>query len=236
MTEKDPVLDAVFFDFDGVIVDSEPLHWEAFCRVLNPAGMTIAWDDYVEKYLGFDDRGVFREVFRHARKPLPERELAELIETKAQAFEELVRTKKPKPYPGAVELIRSLSGRVPVALCSGALKRDVTPILDSLGIGKAFDVMVTADDVHASKPDPASYLLAFERLLAAFPGRRIRVDFSVAIEDTPAGITAARGAGIRVVALANTYPSALLRDTVCVLESLDGITLRELGKLAALPG
>ena len=231
MTDPTSMPDAVLFDFDGVIVDSEPLHCAAFVRVLEPLGMALSWDDYAEKYLGYDDRGVFREVFKNAGRELEDARLRTLIEAKAQAFEDLARTQQPKSYPGVVELIRSLAGRVPLALCSGALRRDVTPILAGLGIDRAFDVLVTADDVHASKPDPSSYLLALERLRATFPRRRIRTDRSVAIEDTPAGITAAQGAGVCVLALANTYPPEVLRNAARVVASLENVGLRELGAL-----
>lgn len=232
MTDSSVRPDAVLFDFDGVIVDSEPLHWAAFERILAPLGVRIAWDDYVERYLGFDDRGVFREVFKDAGKPLDEAKLPALIEAKAAAFEALVHEQNPKPYPGVVELIRKLSGAVPLALCSGALRRDVMPILKKLGLERAFDVMVTADDVHISKPDPSSYVLAVERLREGHAGRAIRAERSVAIEDTPAGISAARGAGLRVLALLNTYPKHQLGDATRVVESLDGVGVEDLGKMA----
>ena len=233
MTEQTSIPDAVLFDFDGVIVDSEPLHCAAFVRVLEPLDMALSWREYAEKYLGYDDRGVFREVFKNAGRELEDARLQVLIEAKAQAFEELARTQKPKSYPGVVELLHSLAGRVPLALCSGALRRDVSPILAGLGVDRVFDIFVTADDVHASKPDPSSYLLALERLRAAFPRKRIRAERSVAIEDTPAGIEAARGAGLRVLAVSNSHPVQKLSRADRILTSLAEVLPSDLQRLTA---
>jgi beta-phosphoglucomutase len=226
-------LDAVVFDFDGVIVNSEPLHHEAFGRVLGLLGLSFTWEEYLSHYLGFDDRDAFREVFRRRGRSVDEVEIRELIHAKAGAFEELVREKGADPFPGVVALIRRIhDAAIPLALCSGALKRDVDPILRTLELDRAFAVTVTADDVTVSKPDPASYRVAIERLGESLPERTIRAKRSVAVEDTPAGIEAARGAGLKVLAISNSYPSEVLRGAARVVASLEGVTLRDLGAMA----
>lgn len=226
-------LAAVIFDFDGVIVDTEPLHCEAFRRVLEPMGLAFTWDEYVDHYLGFDDRDAFREAYRrHGRAP-DEGALPSLIAGKAKAFQALVEEKGARPYPGVVALIHRLAGRVPLGLCSGALRGDVEPILGRLGILRRFDVIVTAEDVAASKPDPASYVLAVKRLAAASPGRGITAARCVAVEDTPAGIEAARGAGLRVLALSNSHPADRLAAATRVVDSLERVALRDFEALVA---
>jgi beta-phosphoglucomutase len=226
-----PMLAAVIFDFDGVIVDSEPLHHQAFADALAGDGIRHTWEEYVQGFIGFDDRDALREMFKRAGRPLNEDRLQELVAAKGIAFQHVLDRRGVKPYPGAVELIRRLNGEVPLALCSGALRQDIVPILDKLQLTLAFNVAVTADDVPASKPDPASYRLAVERLAATFPDRRITADRCLAIEDTPAGIQAARGAGVRVLAVSNSHPPEQLTGAVRVVESLKDLSRERLNHL-----
>jgi len=220
------MLNAVIFDFDGIIVDTEPLHYRAFQEILEPLGLGYSWQEYLERYMGFDDRDAFREVFQVAGRPLSDHEFKECIEEKAQAFLRIVSGGVP-PYPGVVELIRSISGNLPLALCSGALRSDIDPILAQLGLTGAFDVLVTADEVAASKPDPESYRLALRRLQELFPGR-VDAAASLAVEDTPAGIASATGAGLKVLAVTNSYPAERLGGACRVVDSLAGVDLEAL--------
>ncbi|NVN97852.1 MAG: HAD family phosphatase [Geobacteraceae bacterium] len=217
------MLKAVIFDFDGIIVDSEPLHYKAFQRVLEPLGASFSWDDYIETYMGFDDRDAFREAFARAGKTLDDARLHELIAQKAELFQH-VAADGVTAYPGVCELIRAISGNLPLAICSGALRSDIVPILATLGLTGCFDCMVTADDVPQSKPDPASYLEAVKRLQFCFPEKMILAENAVAIEDTPAGISSAKGAGLKVVAVTNSYAATELTTADAVV-----ITLAELG-------
>jgi beta-phosphoglucomutase len=220
------MLNAVIFDFDGIIVDTEPLHYRAFQEILEPMGLGYSWQEYLERYMGFDDRDAFREAFQVAGRPLSDNELKECIEEKAQAFLRIVSGGVP-PYPGVVELIRAISGNLPLALCSGALRSDIDPILAQLGLTAAFDVLVTADEVAASKPDPESYRLALHRLQGLFPGA-IAAAASLAVEDTPAGIASATGAGLKVLAVTNSYPAERLTAACRVVDSLAGVDLEAL--------
>ncbi|WP_298271263.1 HAD family phosphatase [Geobacter sp.] len=224
------MLTAVIFDFDGIIVDTEPLHYRAFQAILEPLGLGYPWEEYVRLYMGFDDRDAFREAFRAGGRTLAGHELERLIEHKAAAFQEIIAGGVPA-YSGVVELIRSIRGRFPLGLCSGALRGDILPILAGLGLSDAFDVLVTAEEVAASKPNPASYRLAAERLAAAFPERGITPPTCLAIEDTPAGIASATGAGMPVVAVTNSYPADQLRGAFLVVDSLADLRLETLQQL-----
>jgi beta-phosphoglucomutase len=221
---------AVIFDFDGIIVDSEPLHYKAFQKVLEPFGAHFTWDEYTEKYMGFDDRDAFREAFKACRIPLDNNKLATLIATKAALFHQ-VAAEGVVAYPGVVTLIRSLSGKVPLAICSGALRSDIEPVLSMLAIENAFDCLVTAEDVAASKPDPASYRLAVERLQQLFPEVAITHGETVAIEDTPAGIASAKGAGLKVLSVTNSYPGAELAAADMIVNSLADVNVEVLASL-----
>lgn len=220
------MLDAVIFDFDGVIVDTEPLHYKAFQEILVPLGLGYSWQEYLELYMGFDDRDAFRESFRAAGRTLSADALKNLIDDKAEAFLKIVSVGV-APYPGVVELIRSISGNLPLGLCSGALRSDIDPILAQLGLSDAFDTLVTADEVAASKPDPQSYRLTLQRLQELFPDR-IAPAASLAIEDTPAGIASATGAGLKVLSVTNSYPEDRLTGACRVVDSLVGVDLEGL--------
>lgn len=212
--------EAVIFDFDGVIVDTEPLHYRAFQKILEPLGLGYGWDDYLETYIGYDDRDAFRAAFTAAGRTLAPEQLVHLVTTKADIFQEVIRDGVTS-YPGVVQLVRRIkTSGIPLAICSGALRSDILPILELLAIGECFDVIVTADDVARSKPDPASYRHAFERLkreghINGTPSG------ALAIEDTPAGIASAKGAGLTVLAVTNSYPCQELRSADYIIDSLE---------------
>ena len=212
-------VEAVIFDFDGVIVDTEPLHYAAFQRTLEPHGLHFTWQEYVNIYIGFDDRDAFRHAFASQEMKLSQEWLHTLIGQKAVFFTEIIRAGV-AAYPGVLELIFSLNAsKIPLAICSGALRSDIDPILAMLDISDCFDIIVTADDVAASKPDPECYLLAFEKLQSVHH-TSFSKDATIAIEDTPAGISAAKAAGLMVCAVTNSYPAIRLEEATFATDSL----------------
>jgi len=218
-----PIPEAVLFDFDGILVDSEPMHYRAFIEVLDPLGMGFPWKEYVEIYMGFDDRDAFREAFRAKGIDLDDANLAKLVAAKSRAFLEGLRGGV-AAYPGAVPMIEFLhAARRPMALCSGALRADIDPILAQLGVARRFDVIVSADDVRRSKPDPESYALAFRRLSEIYPADLTAPGNSVAVEDTPAGIRSAKDAGLKVLAVTNSYGPGELAEADWIVDSLENV-------------
>jgi beta-phosphoglucomutase len=212
--------EAVIFDFDGVIVDTEPLHYAAFQRLLEPLGLGFSWGQYVDTYMGFDDRDAFTEAFKAHGTGLSATALQSFIDRKADLFQEIVRDGI-SAYPGVVDLIRGIrASRTPLAISSGALRSDIGPILETLGIAGCFDVIVTAEDVARSKPDPECYRLA-HTMLNEFWRLNLTPGQVLAIEDTPAGIAAAKGAGLCVIAVTNSYPAAHLSQADHIVETLD---------------
>lgn len=201
--------DAVIFDFDGVLVDSEPLH----CRTIAETAADFSlpaptWTDYASTLMGYDDRDAFRALYRRAGLPPPSPDLlSAVVAAKAARFAALAEQGLVPEIPGAADAVRAVAAQKPVALCSGALRTDVLPVLRHLRLENTFAVLVTADDVNASKPDPASYHLAQRRLLALHPALRA----FLAVEDTPDGIQSARAASLPVLGLAtHATPSDLL--------------------------
>ncbi len=212
------MISAVIFDFDGVIADSERLHWSAFNVVLNPLERTISWEEYLGEFIGFDDR----DAFRHALPSITADELTQLIAKKATAFQTLQEGGEAIALPGVVTLIQHLASRLPIAICSGALQGDILPIIKRLGVADAFTVLVTAEDTPRSKPDPAPYILT---------AKRLGISNGLVIEDTPAGIASAKGAGLNVLAVTNSYAAEFLTQADAVVDSLEGLTLERLNAL-----
>jgi len=222
-----PRPEAVLFDFDGILVDSEPMHYRAFIEILDPLGMGFPWKEYVQIYMGFDDRDAFREAFRGKGIDLDDANLGKLVAAKSESFLRGLRAGV-TAYPGAVPLIESLhAAGFPLALCSGALRSDIDPILAQLGVARRFDVIVSTDDVRRSKPDPESYALSFARLAERHPTLLTVPEKSVAVEDTPAGIRSAKGAGLRVLAVTNSYGAGELSDADWIVESLESVRIEE---------
>ena len=212
--------EAVIFDFDGVIVDTEPLHYAAFQRLLEPLGLGFSWEQYVETYMGFDDRDAFMEAFKAHPTGLTVTDIQSFIDRKADLFQEIIRDGI-TAYPGVVDLIKRIrASNTPLAISSGALRSDIDPILQTLGITDCFDIIVTAEDVAKSKPDPESYQLAHTKL-NTFHSLNLPAQLVLAIEDTPAGITAAKGAGLQVLAVTNSYPAEQLSQADVITKTLD---------------
>jgi HAD superfamily hydrolase (TIGR01509 family) len=221
---------AVLFDCDGVIADSEPLHLRAFQEALAPLGITITPTEYAERYLGFDDRGVFTEALRLHGRPVDPATIASLMTTKAVRFRGVLETEV-RIYPGVVEFVRTLAG-LPLAVVSGALREEIEIILRHAGVRDAFSVIVGAEDVQAGKPDPDGFL----RGLAALSGaaRAIAPADCLVVEDSLAGLEAATRAGMRRLAVTNSYPAAELRVVAdLVVPTLAGLTLAGVRRLFA---
>ena len=219
---------AVIFDFDGVIVDSEPLHYRAIQAALATVGLGFGYDEYLARYVGFDDRDVFREALRAAGQAVAEDRVAALCRLKAAAFRHLLDGDIPA-VAGAAPLIRELAAQgVPLAVASGALEAEIRFVLGRLGLTDCFSVVVSSDQVAVSKPDPATYRLAVERLTAAFPNRGIRAGACLAIEDTACGVASARGAGLRVLALTTTTTALDLAGADWVRPDLSGVSAEDI--------
>ena len=196
-------IQAHIFDFDGILADTERLHWQAMQEVLAPHNATFSWETYERDYIGYDDRDALQHALKAANQACAPELLQTLIRQKAAAFLHSVHHTHVPPFPGAIAAVKAAAAHGPVALCTGALASDIAPLLTQFGIRELFQHIVTAEDVPASKPDPASYVLACK-------GLGIPPTACLAIEDTPHGLQAARGAGCQTLGVAQTHaPEAL---------------------------
>jgi HAD superfamily hydrolase (TIGR01509 family) len=208
----------VLFDFDGVIVDTEPLHLAAFRRALEPEGIRLSDAHYYDTYLGYDDHDAIVAALREIGR-VPDREVVRvLMARKAAHFLELVHAGV-RLFPGVPEFVTEAGARGPLAIGSGALRDEIELILERVGLRDAFAAIVSADDVQHGKPDPETYRRALAALVTTSPG--LAAHECLVIEDSVAGVRAAKAAGMRCLAVTNSCPRAALEaEADLVVDSL----------------
>ena len=225
-------LQAIIFDFDGVIADSERLHLRAYQDVLRDERISLPGEAYYERYLGYDDVGVFKALAKDFARPWTDAEIADLIARKGARYEALAAEGE-MLFPGAAAFIRAASAAVPTAIASGALSHEIHEVLERAQLSDAFLAVVGADHTARSKPNPDPYLEAFARLQAA-SGRALDPARTVAIEDSHWGLDAARAAGLRTVAVTNTYAASEIAGAAeLTVAGLDALDLGMLDRLCA---
>jgi HAD superfamily hydrolase (TIGR01509 family) len=198
---------ATLFDFNGVLVDDEHVHIASFREVLLPLGVTFDDATYTERYLAFDDAGAFRAMLADAGKAATEAEIARLIEAKKPVYMARIATDL-VVFDGAAELVRRRARRGLVGIVSGALRHEIEHALTIMGVREAVAFIVAAEDTQACKPDPEGYVLG-AAAVEARGGRRGEI---VVIEDSMAGIEAARAVGLRCAGVAHSYAADRLRE------------------------
>ena len=193
---------AVIFDFDGVILDSEPIHYEACCNVLKKLGLVLTYEEYTEKYFGLSDKDMFPKLLEDKGYNFLAERVNLLIDEKNKYYINLINNRDNLPFIPDVELYIDfvLQEKKQVAICSGSTRNEVMAALARLKQGdllRYFNTVVTAEDVKYGKPSPEGYLLTAERL-GVSPNK------CLVIEDSPYGVEAAKSAGMYVVGLLTT--------------------------------
>jgi beta-phosphoglucomutase-like phosphatase (HAD superfamily) len=226
---------AVIFDFNGVLVDDEQVHFELFREILDEEGLSLTAQDYHERYLGLDDRGCFEAVLAESGRVVDGPALDDLVARKARRYI-TVAAAGLRFFPGAAECLRVLARRWPLAINSGALRPEIEFALEQLGCRDRVVAIVSAEDTTRCKPDPQGYLLALEALRrqpGAAPGQsqsqaqaNLQAEQCLVVEDSLAGVVSAKGAGMWAVGIAHTYPAEALREAGAdaVINGLDTLT------------
>ena len=225
------MLRAIIFDFDGVIADSEPLHFASFRDVLAEEGIALSEAEYYAQYLGFDDVGALTSIGTRQPEPWSATRVAALAARKAERFEALQRDVAVL-FPGAAHAIRRAAAEVPIAIASGALRGEIERVLEHAGLASCFTAIVGADDTPLSKPAPDPYLHALAQLSDAV-GESLSPSACVAIEDSIWGLESARAAGLHTVAVAQTYTHAELPLADLVIPSIAALDLAILRALVS---
>jgi HAD superfamily hydrolase (TIGR01509 family) len=218
------MLRAVIFDFNGIIVDDEPIHFDLFRRVLGEEGIVLTEEVYYERYLGYDDRGAFLAGFRDNGRPLNDDQVRSLIERKAVYYQEAIRNHV-TIFPGVKELIIELKQSLPLAVASGALRHEIDAILQTAGLRQFFDAIVAAEDVTQGKPAPEIFLKALAALNALGGVPPIQPGECLVIEDSKEGVRGARLAGMKCLAVTNSHPAELLGEANAIVKSLQEVSL-----------
>ena len=206
-------LKAVLFDFNGVIINDEPLHEKLIEQILIEENLRPIPGEFQQVCLGRSDRVCLTELLNRRGRVVSESYLIQLMQRKAQAYQQQLDSMQKLPlYSGLDDLIfqvRSL--HLKLAIVSGAMRSEIELVLNRANLAPHFPVIVAGDDIKTSKPEPDGYLLAVERLNQEYPDLQLQPSECLAIEDTPAGIQAAKRAGISVVGVANTYPFHMMQ-------------------------
>jgi len=182
---------AILFDFDGVLLDSEPVHWACWAEELATLGLTLTWDFYRRECIGIDDRDMLRRMAREADPPRDWRELWALYPAKKERFRARMEA-QPAFDPALDMLLDRLHTSYRLAVVSSSSCSEIEPLLEAGGLRAHFDTVVGGEQVRHHKPAPEPYLLAAERL---------GISSALVLEDSAAGMASGRAAGFEVLAV-----------------------------------
>jgi beta-phosphoglucomutase len=192
--------DAILFDFDGVLVDSEPVHHAVWQEVLAPYDIKLSWDEYQRRCIGVSDKEMILELCAIAGRPDEFERLWNEYPRKRSILRERMIAAPPS-FEDSIALVQSLAAGLPVAVVTSSARNEVEPVLECMGIRSCFSTCVFGEDVGRLKPDPEPYLLAASRLGVSRP---------LVIEDSGAGCASARAAGFEFVRV--TAAAAMARE------------------------
>jgi len=202
---------AIFFDFNGVIIDDETIQMKAYQEVLSGHEIALTEELYFGA-LGMDDRTFVRSMFEHAKKPLSDPLLAEVLGAKTDLHRQMIE--ELPLFPGVLNFLKSASREFQLGLVSMANLTEVSYVFQRANLTPLFSVIVTAEDASVCKPAPDCYLTGLLKLNELRQQERelpLLASECLAIEDSPPGIQSARAAGMRTLGVTNTVSEEALR-------------------------
>jgi beta-phosphoglucomutase len=206
------MIQAILFDFNGVIIDDERIHLKAYREVLTEEAIPLTDEDYFAS-LGMDDAAFVRAAYARAGKPLSDEMMSELIKREHLLHREMINTDLPVSS-GVVAFIKQAARRYDLGIVSMAERSEIDHVLKLAGIQEEFSVIVSAEPGRKHKPAPDCYQRALELLNENRRGERtlpLLAHECLVIEDSPPGIEAARAAGMRAIGVTTTVSEAALR-------------------------
>ena len=206
-------LKAILFDFNGVIINDEPIHQELISEILIAENLSFDQTELHNLSLGRSDRACLTDLFNRDGRVVTEEYLTKLITAKATAYRAKLQQLQTLPiYPDVTKFLAQLQQqKLTIALVTGALRQQVELILQQTNLTQYFSVIIAGDDITTSKPEPDGYLLAVIKLNQQHPELNLQSHECLVIEDSIAGIEAAKRAKMQVVGIANTYPLHVLQ-------------------------
>src|SRR5213593_107596 len=157
------MLRAIIFDFNGIIIDDEPLHYQSMRDIVAPLGIEISMEEYWNRYLPFDDEACLDAICRDYSRRLDGPRRQEMLRNKNKLYHQMLQNQYPL-FPGVSGLVDAASQKYPLAIASGARREDIERTLAATGLLRFFSVVVGAEDFELGKPHPESFLLALKRL------------------------------------------------------------------------
>ncbi len=206
------MIQAILFDFNGVIIDDEPLHMAAYQDALREQGIELTESDYYGA-LGMDDKTFVRRVFELSKRSLTEDILRVVLEDKGAGYRKLIEDKLPL-FAGVVTFLKASARHYSLGLVSMALAADIKYVLERARLQSLFSVIVSAEDVNVCKPAPDCYRIARERLNEKRRAERrqpLLASECLVIEDSPPGIESGRQADMHTLGITNTVSEKQMR-------------------------
>jgi len=211
MTGRGAAIRGIVFDFDGVIVNSEPLHFRAFEEAARGVGIELGQEEYYEQLVGYDDRGAWKKLLTSREIDPTPQVLLELLAFKSRVMRSQIQAGTFKAMPGAAELVRSLWREHPLAICSGAIREEIDGMLEGLALRDCFRCITAAEDVALGKPDPSGYVQTIKEL-----GRLSKLSLTpqnvLIVEDSPRVIENVTRLGFRVLGVAGSFRAGDLKQ------------------------
>lgn len=207
----------IIFDFDGVILDSENSHFIAFNEGLKNLNINISEDEYYSKYISLDDRGVITNVVNDKNISVTNEEIDMIIKNKNDYFESRLIDNS-KLFPGVEELIIQLSKNFVLSIGSGANRSEIIKTLKNNNIYDYFEIIVSANEVNNPKPNPETYNRVLDNINTDF-----NINEIIVIEDSPGGIEASKSAGLKCIAITNTFDNKQLRKADIIVSNYEDI-------------
>jgi HAD superfamily hydrolase (TIGR01509 family) len=207
------MIKAILFDFNGVIIDDEPLQMKAYREILANEGIDLTEDQYYE-CLGMDDKTFIEAAYARAEREPETNKVLEIMQAKTNRWRDFIANEVPL-FEGVENFIRKMSNEFELGIVSMARREEIEYVLERAGLDECFSAIVSAEDVTVCKPDPQCYRAGF-RLIDAIHTRKNHLPIThgecLVIEDSPQGIMAARNADLKALGVTNTVSAEELRD------------------------
>ena len=207
------MIQAILFDFNGVVIDDERIQMKAYQEVFAEKDIDLTEDAYFE-CLGLSDAVFAQTIFEKSGRKATNEEIALVTAGKTARWKELIEDKIPI-FEGVEDFLKRMNGGFTVGLVSMAKREEIDHVLAKTGLGECFEAIVSAEDVATTKPDPACYREGFKRIDLAVVRKGnspITRRQCVVIEDSPAGIQSAKSARLKALGVTNTVDDKSLRD------------------------
>ena len=207
------MIKAILMDFNGVIINDEPVQMKAYQEILSKEGIDLTEEDYLAS-LGMDDRTFVSAAYERAGKSVDENKVHELTKAKLAMWREVVSDDLPL-FEGVDDFIAKMAREFTLGIVSMSGLNEIEFVLDKSGLRQYFSTIVSADDVSNCKPDPEAFRLGFRNLdtvrnsMGHMPMTHPEC---LVIEDSPPGVAGARNADLQVLGVANTVPDDALRN------------------------